>query len=180
MTPCRMTLLLGALLASSAVGATTMSLNAFPSRTLPVLVQVDSHGHVRDVSPAAELSPVADRMLRDTLDRMITQPAHEHGRPVASQLVVNLGLQADPRPDGRYDARFVYLSSSPVPAGSWYWVHIDGHRLALANRNDRTLEQPWPPAHRWTQGRHDPQPTIQHVQSRPFPIAPPTHPTHHP
>jgi hypothetical protein len=54
------------------------------------------------------------------------------GHPVSSQFVINLAMQATPRTDGKYDARFVYVSTSPVPSGSWYWVHQDGVRLALA------------------------------------------------
>lgn len=145
--------LVGALLASGAACADSMSLNHFTPRVLPVLVQVDSHGTVRNVSSAVELSPRYDRLLRQTLDQMINQPAHDHGHAVASQFVINLGLQATARPDGKYDAKFTYVSATPVPAGSWYWVHIDGHRLALANRNelpmhyrsDRALDQRWAP-----------------------------------
>lgn len=128
-------LLLGTLAAGHVALATSMSINHFTPRVLPVLVQVDSHGKVTDVSPSIELAPRYDRLLRQTLDEMITRPANNHGRPVASQFVINLGLQASPRPDGNYDAQFVYVSTSPVPPGSWYWVHIDGHRLALKSRN---------------------------------------------
>ena len=138
-------LLLGLLAAGQSASADdSFSLNHFTPKVLPVLVQVDRHGKVTDVSPSVELAPRYDRLLRQTLDQMITGPAKDHGRPVASQFVMNLGLQAAPREDGRYDARFVYVSTSPVPAGSWYWVHIDGHRLALKSRSiqPRTLRYP--------------------------------------
>jgi hypothetical protein len=135
-------LLLGTLAAGQgALATSSMSINRFTTRVLPVLVQVDSHGKVTGVSPAVELAPRYDRLLRQTLDEMITRPANDHGRPVASQFVINLGLQASPRPDGQYDARFVYVSTSPVPAGSWYWEHIDGHRLALRSQGNRELRQ---------------------------------------
>lgn len=120
----------------SAAMANSGSLNEFRPGIMPVLVHVDARGKVTEVSPSAELSPKISRLLRQNLDQMISKPATEHGRPISSQFVVNLALQASPRQQGDYLAQFVYVSSSPVPNGSWYWVHIDGHRLALANRND--------------------------------------------
>jgi len=121
---------------AGAAMASNGSLNEFRPGVMPVLVHVDARGKVTEVSPSAELSPKVSRLLRQNLDELITKPATEHGRPISSQLVINLTMQASPRPEGDYLARFVYVSSSPVPNGSWYWVHIDGHRLALANRND--------------------------------------------
>lgn len=121
---------------ANAAMADSQSLNSFPSRVLPVLVQVNSHGQVTDASPATELSPALNRLLRKNLDELISKPATDkHGRPMSSQFVINVALQASPRQEGDYDAQFAYVSSSPVPSGSWYWVHIDGHRLALASRN---------------------------------------------
>jgi hypothetical protein len=119
----------------SAAVAGSASLNQFKPHVLPVLVQVDSHGKVTGASPAMDLSPRLARLLRENLDEMISQPAiDKHGQPVSSQFVINLALQAASRAEGEYDARFAYVSASPVPAGSWYWVHIDGHRLALASQ----------------------------------------------
>ena len=130
------TLLFGMLsLAASAALASSGSLNEFRPKVLPVLVQVNAHGKVTDASPAMELSPRLRRLLLQNLNEMIVKPATEHGRPISSQFVANLALQVTPRPEGDYDAQFAYVSSSPVPSGSWYWVHIDGHRLALASRN---------------------------------------------
>jgi len=125
--------------AGSAMAMSSQSINQFPTRVLPVLVQVDSQGKVTGVSPSDELPPRYARLLRQTLDEMITKPANDHGRPVASQFVMNLALQTSPREDGQYDARFVYVSVSPVPAGSWYWEHIDGHRLALRRQGDNPV-----------------------------------------
>lgn len=133
--------LLGSLIggASGAMAMSSQSINQFPNHVLPVLVQVNSQGRVTGVSPSDELPPRYARLLRQTLDEMITRPANNHGRPVASQFVMNLALQTSPRPDGQYDARFVYVSASPVPAGSWYWEHIDGHRLALRRQGDNPM-----------------------------------------
>jgi len=121
---------------AGAAMADSQSLNEFRPGVMPVLVHVDARGKVTDVSPSVELSPKVNRLLRQNLDELITKPATDHGRPVSSQFVINLAMQASPRADGDYLARFVYVSSSPVPSGQWYWVHIDGHRLALANRSD--------------------------------------------
>lgn len=126
-------ILAGLLMASaSAVSAESISLNAFKPRVLPVLVQVDATGKVVDVSPSSKLSPTFDRLLHQTLDAMISKPAMVKGHPVSSQFVMNLAMRVTPRADGKYDARFVYVSTSPVPSGSWYWVHQDGDRVALA------------------------------------------------
>jgi hypothetical protein len=167
-------LLLGTLSAGQGAMADQMSINQFTPRVMPVLVQVNRDGKVTDVSPAVDLAPRYDRLLRNTLDQMITHPANDHGRAVASQFVINLGLQTSPRPDGNYDARFVYVSTSPVPPGQWYWVHIDGHRLALRNRNEFT------PRQRYFERRTDPsgyerplrvEPPVQNAaQSAPAPL----------
>ncbi|WP_229792713.1 PAS domain-containing protein [Rhodanobacter panaciterrae] len=129
---------------ASAAVASSGSLNEFRPGVMPVLVHVDAKGKVTEVSPSAELSPKVNRLLRQSLDEMISKPATEHGRPVSSQFVINLAVQASPRPEGDYLARFVYVSSSPVPNGSWFWVHVDGYRLALANRDDLNNRQPHP------------------------------------
>lgn len=111
------------------------SLNAFEHKVLPVLVHVNAQGKVTQVSSSIELRPRFDRLLRESLDQMISKPATYHGHPVASQFVITLGMKATPRPDGRYDASLFYVSSKPVPSGSWLWEHVDGHRLALVNRD---------------------------------------------
>lgn len=120
---------------ATAAASDSMSLNAFKSHVLPVLVQVDSAGKVTDVASSSRLSPQFDRLLRSSLDEMISKPATKHGHPIASQFVINLALNVTPRDDGEYDASFAYVSANPVPSGQWYWEHQDGHRLALINRN---------------------------------------------
>lgn len=137
---------LGLLGATASVGAAdSWSLNAFKPHVLPVLVQVDSRGKVTDVSSSTRLSPKFDRLLRRSLDEMINKPAMDHGHPIASQFVINLALAVTPRGGGDYDARFTYVSASPVPSGQWYWSHEDGHRLALINRDG--LDR-WNPSYR--------------------------------
>ncbi|MBP1474471.1 hypothetical protein J7I44_09165 [Frateuria sp. MAH-13] len=173
-------LLLGTLAAGQSALATSMSLNRFTPRVLPVLVQVDSHGKVTQVSPSIELSPRYDRLLRQSLDEMITRPANDHGRPVASQFVINLGLQTTPRPDGNFDAKFVYVSTSPVPSGSWYWVHVDGHRLALQSRNADVRQRFFrhPPNYHWPVPPPRYYPPVQNTTSTP-PSRPPSRPPGH-
>lgn len=145
----------GMLAAGSGVAvASSWSLNEFKPKVLPVLVQVNAHGKITDASPSTELSPQINRLLRKNLAEMISKPATDrHGRPISSQFIINLALQTSPRPEGDYDVSFAYVSSKPVPSGSWYWVHIDGHRLALANRNsidrmERFRHNDYQPAYR--------------------------------
>lgn len=126
---------------ASAAMAASWSLNDFTPRFMPVLVQVNASGRVTDASPAIELTPAMRRLMLQNLDELITKPATAHGHPISSQLVINLALKVEPRESGDYLARFTYVSSSPVPSGSWYWVKIDGHRLALASRNDFNRQQ---------------------------------------
>ena len=126
------TLFLGAAVAASG------SLSPFKPKVLAVLVQVDSHGKVRGASPATELPPRLTRLLRATLDQMISAPARDRkGRPTSSQFVINLALQASPRPDGNVDVTFAYVSIVPVPPGTWYWVRTDDRQLALASQSAR-------------------------------------------
>lgn len=110
----------------------SMSANGFRNHALPVLVRVDSVGKVTLVLPSVQLSPRTDRLLRANLDQMITQPAKYRGRAVSSQFVIQLALVTEHKGDDTYSAHFEYVTAMPVPAGSWYWVHINGHRLALA------------------------------------------------
>lgn len=133
-----------AAIAGGALAASTGSLNEFPSKILPVLVYVNAQGKVTDASPAMRLPPALNRLLLANLSERITGPAIVHGKPVPSQFVMNLALITTPRPGGDFDANFAYVSTSPVPPGSWYWVHIDGHRLALANRRGFMDSRPGP------------------------------------
>src|SRR6185312_6058655 len=110
-------LMLVTLLGSTNAVADSMSLNQFPHRVEPVLGQVDAAGKVTRASPAYTLPPKMTRLLRDNLSEMIRKPATDkHGKPTSSQFIMNMALQA-----------------KPVPPGSWYWVHLDGDRLALAS-----------------------------------------------
>lgn len=126
-----------ALLASASASASDlMSLNQFPHRVEPVLMQVNAHGKVTQASPAYSLPPKMIRLLNANLGEMIRAPATDkNGKPISSQFVMNVALQAEPNGSGNYEAHFAYVSTKPVPPGSWYWVHLDGDRLALASRD---------------------------------------------
>jgi len=131
---------------AGAIADDSMSLNQFPHKVEPVLVQVNAQGRVTEASPAYQLTPKLRRLLRANLDGMIRKPAvDKHGKPVPSQFIMNLAVRTEPRTDGNYDAWFAYVSTKPVPPGSWYWVHLDGDRLALASQGMRFHQGGRPP-----------------------------------
>ncbi|MEW9573189.1 hypothetical protein ABQJ54_15640 [Rhodanobacter sp. Si-c] len=124
------------LVSTGAIANDLMTLNPFPHRVEPVLVQVNTHGKVTEASPAYSLPPKMIRLLNANLGEMIRAPATDkHGKPIPSQFVMNVALQAEPNGAGNYEAHFAYVSTKPVPPGNWYWVHLDGDRLALASRD---------------------------------------------
>ena len=124
---------LGVSLVASHAAVASDSLSDFPLKALPVLVSVDDTGKITDASPAMQLPPAVQRILRTNLDEMVSGPAHWKGKAVSSQCIINVYLKADPRPDGKYDAGFAYVSTQPVPIGRWHWVNLDGRRLMLAS-----------------------------------------------
>lgn len=134
----RSVLLAALLLCAGAVAAAPDPADAARPKVLPVLVRVDAHGNITSVAPSISLTPKLERLLRANLDEMINAPAIDpSGRAVSCQFIINLALQTSRRPQGDYDLQFAYVSVVPVPAGSYYWVHTDGRRLALAPQGDR-------------------------------------------
>ncbi len=129
--------ILALLVGMTVARAADNSLSGFPHKTVPVLVKVDSHGKVTQISPAIELSPRYRSLIRQSIQEMITGPAIYHGRAISSQLVMFLVSEARLREDGRYDVQFTSVKNQPVPAGSWFWLHDNGHRLALVSDSDR-------------------------------------------
>ena len=138
-----------ALLGSTcAIADDSMSLNRFPHKVEPVLVRVDAHGRVTEASPAYVLPAKMTRLLNANIQEMISKPATDkHGKPVSSEFIMNVELQAKPSGAGHYEAYFAYVSAKPVPPGSWYWVHLDGIRLALASQESLYIHRmrPGPP-----------------------------------
>lgn len=111
--------------------ADSMSLNQFRNHTLPVLVTVDSHGKVTRIQPAYEVPRAIRPLLRTTLKQLITGPSIHDGKGISSQAVIQLAVEAVPQDDGKFKVHFAYVKAMPVPYGSWFWNHIDGHQLAL-------------------------------------------------
>ncbi|HEX7339661.1 MAG TPA: hypothetical protein VF271_06965 [Rhodanobacteraceae bacterium] len=115
------------------------SLSPYSRGALPVLVQVNNRGTVTDIAPAYPLKPRFRRLLRQSVDGMVTGPAHDKaGRAIPSQFVMYLTTQTSARADGEYNFSFKYLKAIPVPAGAWYWGHLDGRRLALISQGNGT------------------------------------------
>lgn len=176
----RSTVFAALLAASGAAVAASASLNESRPGVLPVLVQVNAHGKVTGASPAMELSPRLRRLLRANLDEMIRlQATDKHGRPVSSQFIMNLALRTSPRANGQLDAHFAYVSAVPVPAGSWYWVHLDDHRLALARQGSTYLSPRRPPMRELRESAHPgyrqpPAPVVDNAV-RSAPAAAPAH-----
>lgn len=166
---------------TSAAMASSVSLNQFTPRVMPVLVQVNAQGKVTGISPSADLAPPLARLLRSNVQELISGPALVRGKPMPSQLILNMALRATPTEQGNYAAQFTYVSRSPVPNGSWYWVHIDGHRLALAEQGSRRTFERLPTQHlRDIQPMRSAAPAILAQPTTQAPIAPvpavePTH-----
>ena len=133
-------------LGASAVQAESPPLNEVTPRVIPVLVQVNAMGKVTNVLPSARLTQKLDVLLRNSVDKLVSGPATVKGNAVSSQFILNLTLQTTPSEQGKYTAQFAYLSSTPVPDGSWYWVHTKDHRLALAQRRPMDVSRQMRPA----------------------------------
>ncbi len=135
-----MPVLFGLLCAAGSVASAADSPSPFPPKIVPVLVQVDSHGKITDASSAVKLSPQLTRLMNQNLDEMIVAPAKIDGKAVSSQFVINLRLVAEPTEQGKYSAQFAYVSVSPVPSGSWFWVNQDDRRLSLARQGSMRFD----------------------------------------
>ena len=102
-------LAVGLSIVASQAAVASGSMNDFPLKALPVLVNVDANGKITDASPAMQLPPAVQRILLTNLDEMVTGPAHlEGGKPISSQCIINVYLKATPRPDGKFDAGFAF------------------------------------------------------------------------
>lgn len=135
-----------AIAGSAAASAGSISLNQFNHGFLPVLVRVNAHGKVTQISPSVRLAPRYARLLQKNIEELVTGPAMEHNRPTSSQFIMNVAMKTSPRSDGSYDAQFTYVSATPAPSGPQHWVSIDGHRLALGPDSYRPHIGPryWP------------------------------------
>ncbi len=132
------TALLGAALAFPSAHASNV-VSRVEHKAVPVLVQVDAHGKVTNITPAFKLRPDVQKRMRSSIQSMITGPREHKGHAVQSQLVMTIMPKVSLRPDGKYDVRMVSVKNQPVPTGSWYWMEDSRHRLALASENDRNM-----------------------------------------
>ncbi|HEX7342067.1 MAG TPA: hypothetical protein VF269_07300 [Rhodanobacteraceae bacterium] len=118
--------------------ASPTSPTMFTPHALPVLVRVNRNGKVSYVAPAYPLRMQYRSLLVETLDHMITKPAHNsRGTPVASQFIMYLTTKTTKRKDGSYNLQFIYITANPVPFGAWYWGHYMGDNLALIEDGGR-------------------------------------------
>lgn len=127
-------LFLAFLLAAGVAVAAANADHANNSHVVPLLVHVDKTGKVTDVNPAYDLSPATVKTLTAIVSKMITKPATKDGKPIASQLVMNLALVPVTQSNGARGMSVKYLSSKPLPKGNWFWTHTADHRLALNNQ----------------------------------------------
>lgn len=138
-------------------------------RVVAVLVRLDRQGAISDLHPSHPLPPALLRQLRGDLAPLIAAGHPERGSR-ARQFVANLALDAVPLGDGRQAARFSVLSTTPVPAGAWYWSVTDNRQLRLVNRDGMPDIRPVP-------GLRDPlQGPVRPVPPPPPPPGPPPAP----
>lgn len=121
-------------LASATASAASKDAKSGDNRIVPVLVTVNPQGKVTDAKPAYKLRPSFVQVIHDTVSKMITKPATNHGKPVTCQFVINLAMTTIPKQNGTYGVTFKYLSSKALPVGAWYWVRTGDHRLALRDQ----------------------------------------------
>ncbi|MET0289211.1 MAG: hypothetical protein ABW178_06245 [Pseudoxanthomonas sp.] len=120
-------LLAGACTVSAQAMANGLTVARFEPNVVPVLVKVDKQGKVTSVFSSERLRPAMDRLLyRSARDVAVKQEGADRSR----MLVLRMKLDARPRADGDFDARFVVLEAKPVPSAAWFWMR-DGDRYAL-------------------------------------------------
>jgi hypothetical protein len=114
------------------VGATQLSVATYEPDVIPVLISVNKEGKVTKVLPSQKLKPSVARLLRDTIDQVVTAPAQRDGKAISSQIVMRMKLETTQGADGQYAAQFIPLEVKSVPAGSWSW-RVDGNSYALSD-----------------------------------------------
>ncbi|HJP97994.1 MAG TPA: hypothetical protein VJ862_05460 [Rhodanobacteraceae bacterium] len=138
-------LIAGALAALAGTAmASSGSLVEFRPQVMPVVVQVNAEGRVTDILPSEQLPPGLSHLLVDQLNAWIVKPAVVKGHPVASRFIAEVGMRANPRKDGKFDASFVYVKGLPMPfGGAVHWNVINGGlELALVS-DDSVVPREW-------------------------------------
>src|SRR5699024_1575164 len=116
------TLIGAALLAAAPLAhAATPQTGDASYHVLPVLITVNKQGRVTNMLPAVRLNSAIRRVVKTTLDKMVTGPIFEHGKPASGQIVVQLLIKGTRQADDRYRVDLSYLASQPVPYGQWHW-----------------------------------------------------------
>lgn len=136
MKPISMSLMVCALAAlAGPVLADSMSLTQFKPQVMPVLVEVNTQGHVTKLLPSVHLSPKLEHLLRQSIEQWVVKPASIKGRAVDSQVIMKVALEAVPVKGSKsYEASFAYVSMVQSPFGaSAHWAWKDGHELALVS-----------------------------------------------
>jgi hypothetical protein len=133
--------------------ADSMSITQFKPRVMPVLVEVNAHGHVTKILPSTQLTPKLQRLLAENIKQWVVRPASVKGHQVDSQVIMQVALKAVPVEGNKYDVSFTYVSMVQSPFGAAaHWVWKDGHELALVSddaatnfRRERRFAPPPPP-----------------------------------
>lgn len=128
------------LFAGTAMAGETTVPSTSGTRIIPVFVKVDSQGKIANMDPAPQLNPKLRRLLHETLTQMINKPAHDsHGKPIASQFVINLSMHTSRIANGQYKANFTYVSMQKVGVGNWHWAHIHMHQEPVLVNSDGAI-----------------------------------------
>ncbi|TAA43326.1 hypothetical protein [Pseudoxanthomonas winnipegensis] len=130
------TLAAGLLMAAAAPAlATELAIATYEEGVIPVLITVNKEGKVTSMVPSQRLKPSVNRLLRETIDQLVIDPAQRNGEASSSQAVIRMKLESVARDDGQYDARFVPIEIKSVPTSAWGWK-INGQSYALVNGSD--------------------------------------------
>lgn len=132
----RYALAAGLLLTAAALTlATELAVATYEEGVIPVLITVNKAGKVTSMVPSQRLKPSVNRLLRETIDQLVIDPAQRNGEASSSQVVIRMKLESIARDDGQYDARFVPIEIKSVPTSAWGW-RINGQSYALVNGSD--------------------------------------------
>lgn len=132
----RYALAAGLLLTAAAPAlAAELAVATYEEGVIPVLITVDKAGKVTSMVPSQRLKPSVNRLLRETIDQLVIDPAQRNGKASSSQAVIRMKLESIARDDGQYDARFVPIEIKSVPTSAWGW-RINGQSYALVNGGD--------------------------------------------
>lgn len=117
--------------------------SAAQDHLLPVYVQVNDQGQITHMDAAGDLNAGLTRLVRATLEQMITNPAHDKdGHAIASQFIITLSIHSIKQDDDSYKSSMRYVSAKLVPAGNWSWHKnsVTG-KIQLVSQDDSKNKQ---------------------------------------